>query len=237
MNKDLKESEIQLKLSFGKIMTSDVVFYDDSFGADCAKFCQDRNITYLPSLDDFDKCYRFADNKFQEERIDESQKVSVDDDIFVKSVVEKFEAHQVLFVFEKNELVGVVHFSDYNRNPVFIYIYSLLLEFEKGLRKLLIINGLGNKDMIEFFKDHQKNNDDFIEKFNHFSNLEIEKDMRELEPFQMFYLKDLFGLINSKKILKISESVNDDIRNIVMHARNPVKHKDFEIAGLIYNFE
>lgn len=218
MSNDLKESEIQIKLSFGKIMTSDVVFYDDSFEAECAKYCQERYITYLPSLDDFDICYRFADSKFQEERIDERQKVSVDDDIFDKSVVQKFEAHQVLFVFEKNELVGVVHFSDYNRSPVFIYIYSLLLAFEKGLRELLIHNGLGNEDMIEFLPS------------------KIKEEMKELEPFQTFYLKDLIKLANSKKILRLSESVND-IRNIVMHAKNPVKYKDYEVAGLIYNIE
>ncbi len=218
MSNDLKESEIQIKLSFGKIMTSDVVFYDDSFEAECAKYCQERYITYLPSLDDFDICYRFADSKFQEERIDERQKVSVDDDIFDKSVVQKFEAHQVLFVFEKNELVGVVHFSDYNRNTVSIYIYSLLLAFEKGIRELLIHNGLGNEDMIEFLQS------------------KIKEEMKELEPFQTFYLKDLIKLANSKKILRLSESVND-IRNIVMHAKNPVKYKDYEVAGLIYNIE
>lgn len=210
------ESEIQIKLSFGKIMTSDVVFYDDSFEAECAKYCQERNITYLPSLDDFDICYKFADSKFLKKRIDKSQKVNADDDIFDKSVIKKFEKHQVLFVFEKNELVGVVHFCDYNRNPVSIYIYSLLLAFEKGLRELLIQNDLGNEDMIEFL--HSKN----------------KEEMNELEPFQTFYLKNLIKLANSKKILKLSESIND-IRSIVMHAKNPVRHEDYEIAGLIYN--
>lgn len=219
MNNTLNESEIQTKLSFGKIMTSDVVFYDGSFEAECIKYCQKRNITYLPSLDNFDSCYRFVDSKFQEERIDESQKVSVDNDIFGNSVVEKFEAHQVLFVFEKNELVGVVHFCDYNRNPVSIYIYSLLLAFEKGLRELLIQNGLGNEDMIKF--RHSK----------------IKEEMKELEPFQTFYLKDLIKLANSKKILNISESVNNDIRNVVMHAKNPVRHEDYEAADFIYNIE
>lgn len=218
MSNDSKESEIQVILSFDKIMTSDVIFYDDSFEAECAKFCQERYITYLPSLDNFDICYTFVDSKFQDERIDSRQKVSVDDDIFDKSIVEKFEAHQVLFVFEKNELVGVVHFCDYNRNQVSIYIYSLLLAFEKGLRELLIHNGLHNEDMIEFL--HSR----------------IKDEMKELEPFQTFYLMNLIKLTNSKKILKLSESVND-IRNIVMHAKNPVKHKDYEVAGLIYNIE
>ena len=237
MNNNLNESEIKIKLSFGKIMTSDVVFYDDSFEAECAKYCRKRNITYLPSLDDFDLCYRFFDNKFQEERIDESQKVSVDDDIFDKSVVEKFEAHQVLFVFEKKELVGVVHFSDYNRNSVFIYTYSLLLAFEKGLRELLICSRLGNEEMMEFFKGNQENNDYYKKQFEYYSDPKIKEDMKELETFQAFYLKDLIGLTNSKKILKISESVNNDIRNIVMHAKNPVRHEDYEVADFIYNIE
>jgi hypothetical protein len=134
MSQTLNQSEVQTKLSFNEIMTSQIVFYDDSFKKECAEYCRERNITYVPSLDNFNIYYRLADGEFQENRIDESQKFNVDDDIFGNSVVEKFEAHHVLFVFEKNELVGVVHFSDYNRNPVFIYTYSLLLAFEKGLR-------------------------------------------------------------------------------------------------------
>lgn len=231
----LNESHIELQLSFAKIMTSKVIFYDESFKEECVRYCKERNITYVPFLDDFDICYKLIGDKFEKERIAESQKVNVDEDVFDKSVFEKFEAHHVLFVFNKNQLAGVVHFSDYNRRPIFIYIYSLLLEFEKGLRELLTYSGVSNKDMIEFFKKHSKDSY-FMEQFKHYSNPEIKNEMKELEPFQMFFLKDLIGLANSKKILKISESVND-IRNIVMHAKNPVKHKDYEIAGLIYNFE
>lgn len=236
MNNILNESDIKIKLHFDRIMTSQVLFYDNSFEAICMNYCQERYISYLPSLDNFDICYRFADRKFQEERIDESQKVSVDDDIFDKLVVEKFEAHQVLFVFEKNELVGVVHFSDYNRSPVFIYVYSLLLAFEKGLRELLIRIGLSNEDMIEFLELHQNENDYYKKQLEYYSGSKIKDEMKELETFQMFYLKELIGLVNYKKILRLSESVNY-IRNIVMHAKNPVKYEDYEVAGLIYNIE
>ncbi len=36
--------------------------------------------------------------------------------------------------------------------------------------------------------------------------------------------------------MELSESVND-IRNIVMHAKNLVKYKNYDVAGLIYNIE
>lgn len=145
-------------------------------------------------------------------------------------------AHHVLFVFEKSELAGIVHFSDYNRNLVFIYIYSLLLTFERGLRELLICSELDNEDMVEFFKKHQDGNDYFKGQFEYYSKQKTKKEMKELEPFQIFYLKDLIGLTNSNNLLKLPGSITD-IRNIVMHARNPVRHKDYEIAGLIYDIE
>lgn len=235
----LNESQIKLQLSFAEIMTSQVIFYDEFFKEECIKYCEERKITYLPSLEDFEVCYKLTGDKFEAERIAESHKVNVDNDVFDKSIFEKFKTHNVLFVINKNELAGVVHFCDYNRRPILIYIYSLLLEFEKGLRELLTYCELSNNDMIEFFEKSPKDSRDkryHLNQFKHFSKPGIKEEMKEFEPFQMFYLRDLIGLTNFKKILNISESVND-IRNIAMHAKNPVKHKDYETAGWIYTFE
>lgn len=48
-----------------------------------------------------------------------------------QNVIFCHEKHHVLFAYRDNEVAGVIHFSDYNRNPVFVKIYALLLEFEK----------------------------------------------------------------------------------------------------------
>ncbi len=235
LNLTLNESQFELQVTFDDIMTSEIVFFDASFEKDCIQFCKERNITFIPSLEFFDRCYELTDDdKFQEEKIEESQKVNIGENVFDKSVFEKFEKHHVLFVYRDDELEGVVHFCDYNRSPIFIYIYSLLLKFEKELRTLFTYYGMSNKDMIEFFR--RQNTKYYREQFEKSLIPKNEIIMKELEPFQMFNLSDLIGLANSNDVIQISKSVID-IRNIIMHAKNPVKHRNYENDGLIYNYE
>ena len=102
----------------------------------------------------------------------------------------------------KDDLHWVVHFCDYNRNPVAIYVYSLLLKFEQSLRELLISKGLTNNDMITFFEKQvkkNKNNEYYLRKVENSKKLEKQKEMKELELFQTFHLKDLIDLLHSKK--------------------------------------
>lgn len=235
-------SEIEESLCFDKIMTSEVLFYDDAFNEDCKKFCKKRNITYLPWKKDERFCYKLVDDKFKKKRITESQKVNVKEFVFQASVVEKFQKHQVLFVHRNSDIAGVVHFCDYNRNPVSVYGYALLLEFEKKLRKLLVSNGLNNDDMLAFFSkkrdNFSKGNDKgyYGRKVKFFQKAENQAKMKELEPFQMFYLKDLIDLLNFKNIYTVPDAINDDLRNTIMHSKNVVKHEDYVTSRLIYNF-
>jgi hypothetical protein len=236
-------SEIEESLCFDKIMASEVLFYDDSFNEDCKKFCEKRNITYLPWKKDERFCYKLVDHKFEKKRITESQKVNVKEYVFQASVVEKFRKHQVLFVYRNSDIAGVVHFCDYNRNPVSIYGYALLLEFEKKLRKLLVSKGLNNDDMLAFFSKKRdsfsKGNDKgyYGRKVKSFQKAENQAKMKELESFQMFCLKDLTDLLNFKNIYTVPDAINDDLRNTIMHSKNVVKHEDYATSHLIYNFE
>lgn len=235
-------SEIEESLCFDKIMTSEVLFYDDAFNEDCKKFCKKRNITYLPCKKDERFCYKLVDDKFKKKRITESQKVNVKEYVFQASVVEKFQKHHVLFVHRNSGIAGVVHFCDYNRNPVSVYGYALLLEFEKKLRKLLVSNGLNNNDMLTFFlkktMTSRRRNDKMYygNKVSFFQHEENQAKMKELEPFQTFYLKDLIDLLNSKNIYKVPGAINDDLRNTIMHSKNVVKHENYVGSRLIYNF-
>ena len=61
--------------------------------------------------------------------------------------------------------------------------------------------------------------------------------MSELEPFQMFYLKELIGLASSKGIIKLPDLINDNIRNLIMHIQNPIQHDNYEESELIYDLE
>jgi len=220
----------------GDIMTSEVIFYDPDYENKLKEFCKERNITYLPSLECDDKCYKLEKDKFKELDINSYQKVSVNDYIFDDTILEKFRKNHVLFVFDKNQLVGIIHFSDYNRNPVYVFLYQLILDFEKKLRNLLINSGLTNEDMIEFF--NSKKNDDkyYADKFKKYTEREKKKEMKQLKPFQVFYLEDLIALINHHKILKLSGKVRK-VRNRIMHFVNPVKYRNYEKATLIYDFK
>jgi len=205
-------------------MTKEVLFYCDELKRDCKTFCQKRNITYLPCKSDYNSVYTLEGDRFKQKKLEESQRVNIKDKIFDASIPEKFKKHQVLFVFMKDDLRGVVHFCDYNRNPVAISVYSLLLEFERKLRELLISKGLNNNDMITFLEEQCK-------------KPEKQKEMKELELFQTFYLKDLIDLLHYKGLYEVPKAFNRDLRNPIMHAKNLVKHEDYENSGLIYNFK
>ena len=235
-------AEIEASLCFEKIMTSEVLYYDDAFNEDCKRFCRKRNITYLPWKKDERFCFELVDDKFRKTRIAKSQKVNVREHVFQASVLEKFEKHQVLFVYRKSGIAGVVHFCDYNRNPVSVYGYALLLEFEKILRKLLVSCGLNNDDMLAFFSQKRDNSSKRSEKWYYgrkvrFFQAAVNKaEMKELEPFQMFYLRDLIDFSNFKNIYTVPDAINDDLRNTIMHSKNVVKHRDYETSRLIYDF-
>lgn len=231
----MKLPRIEDGLCFENIMTDEVLFYDEEFDKDCKNFCNKRNITYLPWRKDTSFCYKLSDNKFKKMKITKSQTVKTKEDVFQNSVVEKFRKHQVLFVYNESCIAGVVHFCDYNKNLVSVYGYTLLLEFEKRLRKLLFSKGLNNDDMLEFFLKHN-NNQYYFRKDKEFKKKENRAKMKELEPFQMFCLKDLIGLLNYKKIHKVPCEINDDLRNTIMHSKNVVKHKNYIESNLIYNF-
>jgi hypothetical protein len=210
-------------------------FYDEGYKDKLKEFCEERNITYLPSIEGSNVCYTLINNDFKEIKIKDEQKVDVDDHIFDYLFLEKFEKHSVLFVFNKKRLISIVHFSDYNRESVHIYLYKMILDFENSLRNLLVLDDLKNEDMIVFFKKHA--NDEYYSKRLecHNKKSEIEK-RKQLEPFQTFYLKDLIGLINHKNILKLSEEACD-VRNQVVHFVSPVRHENYEEKKLIYTFD
>lgn len=230
----MRSLEDKTNLRIERIMTTEVLFYDDAFREDCKTFCRNRNITYLPSRTDPNSCYELVGNGFQKEKIEESQKVDVKDYVFDNRIREKFEAHRVLFVFRKDEIAGIVHFCDYNRDPVSIYAYALLLKFERNLRELLISRGLTNRDMLGFFEKHKKN-PYYSSKLDESNEAENQEKMKELEPFQMFDLKDLICLSNSKKVYTVPVAINDDLRNTIMHTKNVIRHENYEKSDLIYD--
>jgi hypothetical protein len=240
-NNEVEEPELQ------DIMTANIEYFECNSLEEAKNYCKERDITYLPSKKKKLKVHKFnkEPGDFTEIDIQESQKISPYKKIFDKDCVELFKENPVLFIYEQDELKGIVHFSDYNREPVYIYLYSQILNFEKSLRKLLIRNNLRNEDMRKYFEEKCQNGStrdkkNYIDKLKNLNK----NSLKSFSEFQLFYLSDLIDLLHHHKLkgkdgkkIKINKNINDNLRNCVMHSRNTIKLKDYEESVLIYNFD
>jgi len=228
------KSEVDVP-EFQDIMTTEVAYFEDfEKEEDAKRFCEDRDITYLPLKSNNLLVREFKNGYFFETELRDNQKIVPTKKIFEKDVLELFEKNRVLFVFGNGKLEGIVHYSDYNREPVYIYLYSQILNFEKSLREILVKNGLKNEDMIEYFKRKASEGEsNFKEKLDY-----IEKSretLKSFSEFQFFYLSDLIYLLDHHGLMKIDRRAND-LRNYVMHSKDFVEHKDFRVLPSLYEF-
>ena len=241
----MSEMVMERIIRISDIQTTDLLFFDPKFDAmmkdQSFKFCRDRDIDCLPALNDVNKVY-IRDEKslsFREEEVTADRKLDGNSNIFDKHLLQRFSVQPLLLVYSGTELTGVVHFSDYNRPLVSIYLYELFLDFEKNLRRLLRKHSLKNNDMIVYFE--QKKSKAKKEKYIQFYEekiLQSNDNLRrnpKLQQFEVFYLKDLIALINHRKIISLRDEVFE-LRNSVMHAHELVNMDNPEADDLIYNF-
>lgn len=227
-------------LSMRDIQISDILYYDPAFREDCYRFCVERDIDCLPSLDDSGRIFRRQSDfyDFVEEIVPEERIVADWQSIFESELADKFARNALLLVYSHRGLTGVVHFSDYNQPVVSSYLYNLFLAYERTLRTILELRGLHNRNMIEYFEeriDHPKEQNDK----NHFSRKirEYEKhrnDIEKLPEFHSFYLRDLIELAEHSEIIFVENKVAE-LRNMVMHAHDFVHMEDPHTDNLIYN--
>jgi len=216
------------------IMKKDVMYYDPEIEDKLNTYCKKMDITYLPSLD-LKKVYFLHPEAFDNKEIEKSLKISPHLYVFDEVLLKRFqEGKHILFIFNQNIMVGIIHFSDYNRIEVYTYLYELIANLERDLRKLLISMKLCNDDMLKFFKKHSDRNEVFKEKYSRFKN--YGNKFNKIKPFEFFDLSDLVALCDGKGIVRIDRKILK-LRNKVMHSRNGVKNKDYEQDPLIYNFE
>lgn len=227
------------RLVLSDIQTSDLLYYDPEFKEKCLDFCKKRNIDCLPALDDPKSFYRKAEGGFSEENVIESKmKVDSDTYIFELSLLECFQTTPLLFVYTKNELTGVVHFSDYNRTEVDIYLFGLLSAYEKSLRELLRLCGLKNQDMLEYFDvivqtstDDKKRSSCSTKKGKY---KKYQSENKKLPLFECFCLLDLIELAKHKENIVLSSDTYD-LRNKIMHANELVNKDDDNPGPYIYD--
>jgi hypothetical protein len=227
-------------ITFTTIQTSNLLFYDPDFDPLCFQFCQSRNIDCLPALDDSRKYYRRTEDGFTREEVAQERSVNSQANIFASHVLELFHDNHLLFVYANDELTGVAHFSDYNHPEVDAYLFSLLSSYERSLRRLIKYYGLKNQDMLDFFESKariEKKADTrafYTRKIDEYKNKQTQNE--KLPVFECFYLQDLIGLINRRKIISLSEDPNR-LRNTIMHAKELVHREDANRNDYIYDFD
>ena len=222
------------------IQTSNLLYYDPDFKDLCFRFCQKRDIDCLPSLTDPSKLLLKTEAGFEEQDVSPGRKVDGDTPLFAPDLLERFRGCPLLFVYNKYELTGVVHFSDYNRPAVSSFLFNLLSSYERSLRKLLSLHNLKNQAMLEYYQSAANSTKNEVSRTifsNKLAEYEGKRDRNERLPvFECFYLVDLIELTKKRKIIKLDVNVNH-LRNQIMHAEDPVSLDDAGRGDLIYTFD
>jgi hypothetical protein len=226
---------IPKRICFEDIQTSEILYYDPDLKDLCFRFCEDRKIDCLPSLDNPMMFYRKTEAGFCEDEVTPERMVDGRAYIFDQSLLERFCANHLLFVYSNDELTGVVHFSDYNRQAVSEYLFSLLSSYEKSLRNLLVLNKLGNEDMLGYFREMDgKGRRGYKNKIDDYEEKRAQNEL--LPAFEMFYMLNLIELVNLKSIMVLSKDVSR-LRNMVMHAHEFVNMYDANRDDYIYDYD
>lgn len=243
-----------LKLTFGDIAQTGILYYDRKVEAACRDICNTLQIDNMPDYDS-KHYYKLEDDEFIRLGIPTNSKLSTNDLVFKDNLIHKFEDnnHNVLFVFKGKVLTGIVHFSDYNQTKVLQAIQQDVLAFERKMRQYLFLKGFRNKDVIKFFEHKIRNSNSRARAYFEGRIAIIEKNKHKdslLGEFQIFTLKELleFGdseLSNNMFTLESVKMVGEnkpksegyyinELRNMAMHGKNPV---DKDESSSIYSID
>lgn len=226
--------------NIGTIATKRLFYFDKDLNVTCTRICRQLNIEVFPSYDG-QTFFKFdgANGTWTEMETTQEQKIDSEVKIFSSKesseesthsdILKKFDnsTSQILFVFEQNIFLGIVHFTDYAKKVVYQDLYKNYFEFEKKLRELLIIKGYKTdsfKDYFQFKADkYPRDKDFYIQKKN------VLESENENYPLDNLLITDLlefcYSSYHKKKqaILNIGDYEKTTIgklRNIVMHNKD-----------------
>jgi hypothetical protein len=92
-------------LTIADIQTCDVLFYDPELRDKCYAFCRERNIDFLPALDEKHIYFRDEETQnFIETNVDGNYKISGTKNAFSADLLEIFRIQPLRMVFEDSEL-------------------------------------------------------------------------------------------------------------------------------------
>lgn len=211
------------------VCVTDIYFYEEDRKEELLQFCRDNFISYIPGKDR-KTVYQLRDSSFHcLDEIPEELICSPTDLLFDEDTLSKFREgnhDEVMLVLEKGLVKGVVHIVDYNNDDLYVELYRMILKFENNLRRLLILKGYIDQDVVDWVlgkaKTSKKEKDRDFNRRRHeelMKQTEVEKRQTS-NPFQSFYLRELLSFSFSKEIL----SKRDFNMNSISHIRNWISH-------------
>lgn len=225
------------------IQTSVLLYHDPEFEEECFQFCVQRDIDYLPSINDARCAYRLnkGTGGFDEVVIESGQKVDGQVRIFDPKLLGQFATQPLLFVYAGEYLTGVIHFSDYNRPAISSHLYQAFFDYEVALRELLVSKWVTDQDFCSYFAD--KAGAAATEQSYFKGRLQwLKKNQAQIAkgpPFEQYYLRDLVNFIYDRNLMSLERCVID-LRNGVMHAHRHVEQiaqDDNEVRNAVYDRE
>jgi hypothetical protein len=199
------------------IMTSDLVYFDEAIEEECEEFCKERNISYLPTLDR-QRVQKYEDGEFKqrEAKLVRNQSVEPDKYIFSRTLFASFQKHEVLFISEDSNIVGVIHFSDYNSEEVYSYLYNQIYSLETKLRKLLVKNGVHEKyDWDNHELEDEKRNRDYLEETRLYELLDAAEKFEEEVQLGITYENGTGEAVNKlrRQVMHGKQFIENENRN------------------------
>ncbi|WNJ19300.1 hypothetical protein [Pontibacter sp. G13] len=210
-------------------MTSSVVYFDSEYAEECAQFCATRYISSLPDISQSGLYHKYnrETEEFTRTEIPPEQIVHPMEDIFQHGMVEKFQTYELLFVMEHGSLLGVVHFSDYNRPEVYEEVYQKLYKLERGLIFLIVEYAEKKReDLIEFAQGKPARKD-----------LELAVTRRDFSIFKMT-LKEIMAFSSAIELLNINAPEKITLlRNRIAHSEDLVRREDYRADPFQYHYK
>ncbi|MEM6262386.1 MAG: hypothetical protein AAGI38_07760 [Bacteroidota bacterium] len=171
-------------------------------------------------------------SQIRKELPDRMRFVQVNEYVFKEEIVEKFRAHDLLFVMQEGTRVGVVHFSDYNDLKTFVYTYERVHQMETEMREALHLVGVTLGEAMEVAGDG--------------SGVQAIAEIRAGNPRYVLTYHDLNGLY-LRSLIRMYNNREEwpHIRNsnLILFLRNNIAHSaelvelmDKRRVDLVYDF-
>lgn len=221
-----------------KIFVENLKFYDAEKVLECVNFCNKNGITYLPSKDRKSVYELVNGSIFEQKPLNSIISIQPHNLLFdIDNTINKFkiDSDNVLFVIEKDLIIGVVHIADYQNEFIYFELYKLLYKFEIMVRQLLISKNEDNQTFIEYITQKSNSSDFYKTRLEEYSKGINERNA--FGQFQTFYLNDLMTFSNSKKHFKFDTKAIGIIRNFIAHNKEIINQDKSDFNGKFYNID